>query len=124
MTARRLTTRLLIRLTRWRCRRSPSGPAAALLGGFLLMLAAGCARYPEMSGSEGIYLIAALRTACSSQRDDRLQKVIEAADKARAAGELNEAQYEAFERIFAVCREKRWKEAERMCLRFQQDQVR
>lgn len=85
---------------------------------------AGCSDYPEVRDGESVELIAALRTACSSQRTDRLERCVQAIEERHAAGEMPDAEYEAFQAIIAEAQAGRWKEAEMETHRFQEAQVR
>jgi hypothetical protein len=59
-------------------------------GLFLLtLLFLGCTHYPEVSSPESLKLIAALRTACSSKKTDRLDKVEKAVEKAKQDNKLS-----------------------------------
>lgn len=98
-----------------------------LLGAILLCVAGwltGCSSYPEVRDGESIELIAALRTACSSQRRDRLDRCVQAVEERRTAGELPDAEYEAFQAIIAQAQAGQWKEAEMQTYQFQEAQVR
>ena len=100
-----------------------------LLGALLLFASCwtavtGCGRYPQVQNRASIELIAALRTACSSQRTDRLDRCAEAIEERRAAGELPDVEYDAFQAIIVQARAGKWKEAEMETYRFQEAQVR
>ena len=95
-----------------------------LLAGLLALAFCGCSRYPVVSKGEHVELIAALRTACSSKRTDRLDKAAKVIDDRRAAGEMTDAEYDAFQEIVKKAKAGQWKEAEAATYDFQQAQVR
>ena len=88
------------------------------------LMLTGCTRYPTVSSPESLHLVAALRTACSSQRADRLTKVERAVDNAAQRGRLTEPEQTSFRQIIGQARQGDWQGAERACLAFQQAQVR
>ena len=95
-----------------------------LLGGVCWASLAACSTYPEVRDGQSIELIAALRTACSSQRTDRLDRCAQAIEERRAAGEMPDAEYEAFQAIIAQARAGNWRDAEMETYGFQEAQVR
>lgn len=103
----------------WPCR----GP---LLPGLLAcLLACGCApSYPRIHSRESLEILLALRTACSTQNPERLQKVEKALDQARKAGNLSQEEADALYRIIELAREGHWQQADRACRAFQKAQVR
>ena len=80
--------------------------------------------YPEVSHPEGMHLMRALYTACSSQSAERLtlveQKVAAAADE----GVLTEAELAAFREIIARAQSDDWEDAAAKSYQFARDQVR
>lgn len=84
----------------------------------------GCREYPKMSDGHGVHLIAALRTACSSENDDRLTRAAEAIDDSHQSGQLSDDQHAALRAIIEKAQSGSWDEAERMCADFQKAQVR
>ena len=98
--------------------------AIASLFAAVLFWFAGCSKYPEVQDGRSVELIAALRTACSSQNPDRLQRCEQAIKERRAAGDLPDAEYEAFQAIIAKARAGEWEEAEMETYEFQEAQVR
>lgn len=92
--------------------------------GLLALVLCGCSPYPVVSRGEHVELIAALRTACSSKRTDRLDKAAKAIDARRAAGEMTDDEYDAFQEIVKKARDGQWKEAEAATFVFQKAQVR
>lgn len=89
-----------------------------------LLALCGCSRYPVVSKGEHVELIAALRTACSSKRTDRLDKAVKVIDDRHAAGEMTDAEHDAFQEIIKKARAGQWKEAEAATFDFQKAQVR
>lgn len=80
--------------------------------------------YPAVSSPESLHLMRALYTACSSRNDARLATVEENVGGAMARGLLDEAEYQAFEKIIALARSGDWPSATSESYRFAQDQVR
>lgn len=109
-------------------RRTPSELKRLLLTSALLLLViacAGCGRaYPRMDSMEGVQYLNALRTACSSQNPDRLEKVSEAIEGAYVEEELSEPQYQALREIIETAHAGDWEKAERMCHSYQKSQIR
>lgn len=95
-----------------------------IFAGFLVLGFCGCSRYPVVSKGEHVELIAALRTACSSKRTDRLDKAAKVIDDRHAAAEMTDAEYDAFQEIVKKARAGQWKEAETATFDFQKAQVR
>lgn len=89
-----------------------------------LLTGSGCSRYPVVSRGEHVELIAALRTACSSKRIDRLDKAAKVIEDRHTAGELTDDEHAAFMEIVKKARAGQWKEAEVATFEFQQAQVR
>ena len=80
--------------------------------------------FPEVSHPEGLHLMRALYTACSSQNAERLslveRKVTEAADE----GVLTEVESVAFREIIARAQSADWADAAAKSYQFARDQVR
>lgn len=90
-----------------------------------VMLFHGCGRsYPRMETYEAVQLIAALRTACSSQNAQRLERAATIIEQEFQAGALSEPQYQALRDVIATAEAGNWKDAEQMCHRFQKAQIR
>lgn len=89
-----------------------------------LMLAAGCQRYPGVTSKDGLVLIKALYTACSSQSPQRLAKVEAAAAKALAEGRISAQEHEKLAEIIAKARGGNWDAAADASWAFAQAQVR
>lgn len=103
----------------WFCR----GPVVP--GLLVCVLAWGCGpSYPRIHSQESLEILLALRTACSTQNPERLQKVEKALDQARKEGKLSQEETEALSRIIELAREGHWEKAERACRAFQKAQVR
>jgi hypothetical protein len=80
--------------------------------------------YPEASSSEGLQLIKALYTACSSKSDERLARVEERLAAIGSQGKLTEEERIAFSSIISDARTGNWGRAATDCYQFAQDQVR
>lgn len=90
----------------------------------LLVTLSGCRRYPEVSSPEALKYIAALRTACSTQSQARLDRVAQVIDRAASGGKVTPREAEAFRRIMDRARQGQWQDAEWECLAFQKAQLR
>lgn len=97
---------------------------------YLILMAAcivawGCGPgYPRVSSRESLELLLALRTACSTQNQERLRKVEEALEQAQKESKVSEAEADALRRIIALARQGDWHKAERACRAFQKAQLR
>ncbi|MBU4272383.1 MAG: hypothetical protein KKA28_11035 [Planctomycetes bacterium] len=81
----------------------------------------GCGR-PQASTPQNQKLISSLRTAISAKKTVWLEKCNEILQDRRAEGKVTDAEYEEFQAIIALAKEKRWKEAEQEVIRFQKAQ--
>lgn len=97
---------------------------AACIGVGLCWVSLGCRDYPKMDDGHGVHLIAALRTACSSENEDRLTRAAEAIEESHRSGQLSDDQRQALRSIIEKAEAGNWDEAERMCADFQKAQVR
>jgi hypothetical protein len=100
----------------------------ALLGVLGVLLAAvwwpGCKRYPEVSSREGLELMRALYTACSSRSEERLAKVERALEESERTGKVTPKEAKAFRSVIATARQGDWDSAASESFRFARDQVR
>ena len=80
--------------------------------------------YPEATSADGLHLIKALYTACSSQSEERLAKVEKEVLTIDRKGMLTQAEREAFESILYNARAGEWHKATAASYQFAQDQVR
>jgi hypothetical protein len=80
----------------------------------------GCG-YPAVE-PVNLEIITSLRTACSARNDAWLAANEQKIENRRAAGRMNDAEYEAFTSIIRQAREGDWSAAERACLKFQKAQ--
>ena len=80
--------------------------------------------YPEVSHPEGLHLMRALYTACSSQSAERLTVVERKVTVAADEGVLTEAELAAFREIIARAQSDDWKDAAAKSYQFARDQVR
>ncbi|HMP61361.1 MAG TPA: hypothetical protein PKD86_18630, partial [Gemmatales bacterium] len=90
----------------------------------LVLLVVGCKRYPEVQSPEGLRLIKALYTACSSQSKERLAKVARAVSQAREQGKVSAAEADALDAIITQAEAGDWRGAADASWAFAQDQVR
>jgi hypothetical protein len=90
----------------------------------LVSLAIGCSRYPEVTSPEALQLVAAARTACSSQNPERLKRVRERLEELHGEGKLTPAEYSAFEKILEMAERGDWDAAEQACFQYQKAQLR
>jgi hypothetical protein len=88
--------------------------------GMLLLFALGCG-YPEAQ-PVNMEIISSLRTACSARNAAWLEANAEKIEAQRAAGAMNDTEYEAFTGILAQARGGDWEDAEYACLAFQKAQ--
>ena len=86
----------------------------------LLLVVLGCG-YP-VAQPVNMEIISSLRTACSARNSEWLEANAEKIEAQRTAGEMNEAEYEAFSGILEQARSGGWEEAEYACLAFQKAQ--
>lgn len=80
--------------------------------------------YPETTSPEGLKLIRALYTACSSRSERRLSQVERSLLAIDSAGKLTAAERAAFESIIEHARTGNWEQASADSYQFAQDQVR
>src|SRR5690606_30979089 len=80
----------------------------------------GCG-YPQ-AAPNNLRLITTLRTALSARNPEWLQMNIDAIEERRAAGEMSDEEYEAFQEIIEQAKAGEWEEAERASVRFQKAQ--
>ena len=90
----------------------------------LLVFLSGCPPYPEVTSPEALHLLGAIRTACSSQSQARLERVKQAADELQQSTQLSLNEYEAFRRILEMAERGEWEEAEQACYQYQKAQLR
>ena len=80
--------------------------------------------YPETTSSEGLKLIRALYTACSSRNEERLARVERELTELENRGALSEAERAAFGSIIEQAHTGDWKAAIDESYQFAEDQVR
>lgn len=80
--------------------------------------------YPETTSAEGLKLIRALYTACSSRNEGRLARVEQAVSELEAKGKLSGAERDAFSSIIRHGQTGNWEKAIDYSYRLAQDQVR
>ena len=90
----------------------------APLSAFLML--AGCG-YPQAAPTN-LRMISALRTALSARNPEWLEQNVEAIEARRAAGEMGDEEYEAFQAIVAKAKAGDWESAERESVAFQKAQ--
>lgn len=105
-------------------RRDARGLRHLRLAGILLLVVAGCTRYPEVTSPESLHLLAAARTACSSQNLDRVARVRERLDELQRGGKLSSTEQASFVRILELAEKGDWEAAEMACFRYQKAQLR
>jgi hypothetical protein len=80
--------------------------------------------FPEVSHPEGLHLMRALYTACSSQSEERLSVVERKVTEAAEQGVLTEPELAAFREIIARGQSADWEHAAAKSYQFARDQVR
>jgi hypothetical protein len=80
--------------------------------------------YPEATSADGLKLIRALYSACSSRSEERLTRVDRLLVTTEAKGNLAEPELAAFRSIIELARTGAWDEATAQSYQFAQDQVR
>lgn len=80
--------------------------------------------YPETTSADGLKLIRALYTACSSRNEARLSRVEKEVAKLDTQGKLSEAERAAFGSIIEQAQTGDWETAIDQSYQFAQDQVR
>jgi hypothetical protein len=98
------------------------------VGSLLLLLVGGSFAWqfwtrPAVVHYDNLKYIQLLRTACSSQRPDQLDGVERAVGQRRESGDLSEAEWKEFEKIFALARQGDWRTADRQAYRLEQGQL-
>jgi len=78
---------------------------------------------PAVVQYDNLKYIQLLRTACSSQREDQLEGVHRAVSARRNSGQMSDAEWEEFEKIFAIDRQGDWQLADRQAYRLEQGQL-
>lgn len=78
---------------------------------------------PAVVQYDNLKYIQLLRTACSSQREDQLEGVRRAVSERRQSGQMSDAEWEEFEKIFAIARQGDWHSADRQAYRLEQGQL-
>jgi hypothetical protein len=78
---------------------------------------------PAVVQYDNLKYIQLLRTACSSQREDQLEGVRRAVSERRQSGQMSDAEWEEFEKIFALARQGDWHSADRQAYRLEQGQL-
>lgn len=79
----------------------------------------GCERMPKMSSVETMRLLTALRTACSAESTEHLEKVRQRVEQMRQDQRLSDAEYEKLREILETAAAGDWEAAEQACFRFQ-----
>jgi hypothetical protein len=97
-----------------------------LLLSFLVPLisAVGCTRYPAVEDRDNVKLIAALRTACSAQDTEWLEKAVENIDARFDEGGMSDSSYKTFQAIIEQARAGEWRDAEMKAFKFLESQSR
>lgn len=85
-----------------------------------LVLLAGCGQAKIQP--DNLELTVTLRTALSTQNPVWLEQNIAAIDQRRAAGKMDDQEYEAFQGIIAMAKSGQWQDAERAAVRLQKAQ--
>jgi hypothetical protein len=80
--------------------------------------------YPEATSPDGLMLIRAVYTACSSRNEERLSRVEQRLATAHADGQLTSDERAAFDAIIHQARSGDWQGATRESYAFAEDQVR
>lgn len=78
---------------------------------------------PAVVQYDNLKYIQLLRTACSSQRTDQLDGVERAVSQRRESGNMTEAEWKEFEKIFSIARQGDWRTADRQAYRLEQGQL-
>lgn len=103
-----------------RHRRGPRVLACSIAFVLGTVLAAGCGG--PQAGAENVELISALRTAASARNPQWLEAAGKVIDERRAAGQISDPAYAAFQAIIEKARAGQWQEAERDAVAFQKAQ--
>ncbi|MBM3966963.1 MAG: hypothetical protein FJ308_18145 [Planctomycetes bacterium] len=106
-----------------RLRNGLLGLAFVALIGFAGVLAWQAWNRPAVVQYDNLKYIQLLRTACSSQREDYLEGVRRAVSERRQSGQMSDAEWEEFEKIFAIARQGDWHSADRQAYRLEQGQL-
>ncbi len=77
---------------------------------------------PPRAAPQNQQLIASLRTAISAQNSQWLAKNAELLEERRAAGEMSDEEYEAFQAIVDKAKAGQWEDAEQDVIAFQKAQ--
>ena len=83
----------------------------------------GCRQYPPVSSRESLSLLRLLYTACNTRNEKRLSDVEAGVRKLPHEGKMTAKEKAGFERIIAMARAGKWKEAEQAAFKFARDQV-
>jgi hypothetical protein len=89
-----------------------------------VILVTGCQKYSEVSSPEGLAIVRALYTACSSRNGERLTTVERRIHAALRDGDISRSDVEDFVAIIRQAEQGNWERAIRNSYRYAQDQVR
>lgn len=90
----------------------------------LLLTAAGCGQYPEVTSAESLRFIKQVYTACNTRSSVRLAACEARLDELHSTGQMTDAERQAFDDILAQANAGAWQEAAESSLEFAEDQVR
>jgi hypothetical protein len=78
---------------------------------------------PAVVHYDNLKYIQLLRTACSSQRADQLEGVERAVVMRRESGNMTDAEWKEFEKIFQIARRGDWRTADQQAYRLELGQL-